>query len=72
MGHIFNCEFHRNFDFQDIGDQQGKKRECVDPCISCNGELKQILPPFQIIRRFGFSRDIGFAMHIDIHLFLGT
>ena len=26
-----------------------------------------VLPPFQIIRRFGFSRYVAFAMHIDIH-----
>jgi hypothetical protein len=26
-----------------------------------------VLPPFQIIRRFGFSRYIVFAMHLDIH-----
>jgi hypothetical protein len=25
-----------------------------------------VLPPFQIIRRFGFSRCIAFTMHLDI------
>ena len=26
-----------------------------------------VLPPFQIIRHFGFARYIAFAMHLDIH-----
>ena len=26
-----------------------------------------VLPPFQIIRHFDFSRYIVFAMHLDIH-----
>jgi len=30
----------------------------------------QVLPPFQIIRRFGFSTYIAFAMHLDIHYVL--
>ena len=28
---------------------------------------KTLLPPFQIIRRFGFSRYVDFTMHLDIH-----
>jgi hypothetical protein len=29
--------------------------------------LSLLLPPFQIIGCFGFSKHIDFAMHLDIH-----
>ena len=35
-----------------------------------NKRYKLLLPPFQIIRHFGFSRCIAFAMHLDIRYVL--
>ena len=42
------------------------KATLLVPFIIDNDAAKELLPPFQIIRRFGFSRYITFTKYVDI------
>jgi len=42
---------------------------CVEPCLLFYLAAKDLLPPFQNIGRFGFSRFIYFAMYLDIYIY---
>jgi hypothetical protein len=53
---------------EDLFFERSMKKKILNTCFSyAFMQLKFVLPPFQIIRRFGFSSYIAFNMHLDIY-----